>query len=150
MTDEERKLYEDIDVTLGDFEQAIGAKVTISEDKAEVLMGRMRYPSASPASGLQPWQRVDSSAPSPGLSIHGVEGAFSGQGAKTVIPAAIKGKRRWLSLSTQPAEQDAFINAGKFSIRLVPDLDPDEVNELVQKYLKVRSLSASPRLIVLT
>ncbi|KAJ8294183.1 Cys-Gly metallodipeptidase dug1 [Rhodotorula toruloides] len=94
LTDEERKLYEDIDVTLGDFEQAIGAKVTISEDKAEVLMGRMRYPS---------------------LSIHGVEGAFSGQGAKTVIPAAIK---------------------GKFSIRLVPDLDPDEVNELVQKYLK--------------
>ncbi|EMS23862.1 glutamate carboxypeptidase [Rhodotorula toruloides NP11] len=94
LTDDERKLYEDIDVTLGDFEQAIGAKVTISEDKAEVLMGRMRYPS---------------------LSIHGVEGAFSGQGAKTVIPAAIK---------------------GKFSIRLVPDLDPDEVNELVQKYLK--------------
>lgn len=47
LTDQERKLYEDIDVTLGDFEQAIGAKVTISEDKAEVLMGRMRYPSES-------------------------------------------------------------------------------------------------------
>ncbi|GEM09802.1 glutamate carboxypeptidase [Rhodotorula toruloides] len=94
LKNEERKLYDDIDVTLGDFEQAIGAKVTISEDKSEVLMGRMRYPS---------------------LSIHGVEGAFSGQGAKTVIPAAVK---------------------GKFSIRLVPDLDPDEVNEAVQKYLK--------------
>jgi hypothetical protein len=94
LTEEERKLYEVIDVTVADFESAIGGKVTISEDKAEVLMGRMRYPS---------------------LSIHGIEGAFSAQGAKTVIPASVK---------------------GKFSIRLVPDQDPDRVNELVQKYLK--------------
>ncbi|GAA5919604.1 hypothetical protein JCM1841_001075 [Sporobolomyces salmonicolor] len=94
LTPEERKLYEVIDVTVADFESAIGGKVTISEDKAEVLMGRMRYPS---------------------LSLHGIEGAFSAPGAKTVIPAAVK---------------------GKFSIRLVPDLTPDEVNECVQKYLK--------------
>ncbi|GAA5875948.1 hypothetical protein JCM3774_005826 [Rhodotorula dairenensis] len=93
LTEEERKLYEVIDVTVADFESAIGGKVTISEDKTEVLMGRMRYPS---------------------LSIHGIEGAFSAQGAKTVIPASVK---------------------GKFSIRLVPDQDPDRVNELVQKYL---------------
>jgi hypothetical protein len=38
--------------------------VALSDDKATVLMGRMRYPS---------------------LSIHGVEGAFSAPGAKTVI-----------------------------------------------------------------
>ncbi|GAA5996516.1 metallodipeptidase [Rhodotorula paludigena] len=94
LTDEERKLYEVIDVTVQDFEAAIGGKVTISEDKAEALMARMRYPS---------------------LSIHGIEGAFSAPGAKTVIPAAVK---------------------GKFSIRLVPDLDPDEVGELVTKYLQ--------------
>lgn len=94
LTDEERKLYEVIDVTVADFESAIGAEVTISKDKAEVLMGRMRYPS---------------------LSIHGIEGAFSAPGAKTVIPASVR---------------------GKFSIRLVPDQDPDRVNELVQKYLK--------------
>jgi len=34
-------------------------------------MGRMRYPS---------------------LSLHGIEGAFSGVGAKTVIPAKVSGK----------------------------------------------------------
>lgn len=94
LTEDERKLYEAINVTVADFESAIGGKVTISEDKAEVLMARMRYPS---------------------LSIHGIEGAFSAQGAKTVIPASVK---------------------GKFSIRLVPDQDPDRINELVQKYLK--------------
>ena len=38
--------------------------MALSDDKATVLMGRMRYPS---------------------LSIHGVEGAFSAPGAKTVI-----------------------------------------------------------------
>ncbi|KAM0753133.1 CNDP dipeptidase [Meredithblackwellia eburnea MCA 4105] len=94
LTAEEKARYEVIDVAVADFENAIGAKVTLSEDKAEVLMGRMRYPS---------------------LSIHGIEGAFSAAGAKTVIPAAVH---------------------GKFSIRLVPDLTPSDVNELVQKYLK--------------
>ncbi|KAK4054442.1 hypothetical protein OIV83_000936 [Microbotryomycetes sp. JL201] len=93
LTPEERKRYEVIDVQISDFEQAAGGKVTISEDKAETLMGRMRYPS---------------------LSIHGVEGAFSAAGAKTVIPASVR---------------------GKFSIRLVPDLTPKDVNELVTKYL---------------
>ncbi|KAM0791401.1 hypothetical protein ACM66B_005862 [Microbotryomycetes sp. NB124-2] len=93
LTDEERKRYEVIDVQISDFEQAAGAKVTISEDKATTLMGRMRYPS---------------------LSIHGIEGAFSAAGAKTVIPASVR---------------------GKFSIRLVPDLTPKDVNELVTKYL---------------
>ncbi|BGP48278.1 hypothetical protein JCM10450v2_004150 [Rhodotorula kratochvilovae] len=84
LTHEERKLYEVIDITVADLEGAIGGKVTISDDKAEALMARMRYPS---------------------LSIHGVEGAFSTPGAKTVIPASVK---------------------GKFSIRLVPDLEPEE------------------------
>jgi cytosolic nonspecific dipeptidase len=37
------------------------------------------------------------------LSIHGVQGAFDGTGAKTVIPRKV---------------------IGKFSIRLVPDQDP--------------------------
>ncbi|GAA5946373.1 hypothetical protein JCM3775_004771 [Rhodotorula graminis] len=94
LTAEERKLYEVIDITLADLESAIGGKVIISDDKAEALMARMRYPS---------------------LSIHGIEGAFSTPGAKTVIPASVK---------------------GKFSIRLVPDLEPEEVGKLVEKYLK--------------
>ncbi|GAA6064176.1 hypothetical protein JCM10212_003057 [Sporobolomyces blumeae] len=94
LTDEERKLYEAINVSVGDFENAIGAKTTIYDDKVDCLMGRMRYPS---------------------LSIHGIEGAFSAPGAKTVIPASVK---------------------GKFSIRLVPNLTPDEVNVVVEKYLR--------------
>ena len=54
-----------------DLEKAAGGPIAISDDKATVLMARMRNPS---------------------LSLHGIEGAFSGVGAKTVIPASIRGK----------------------------------------------------------
>jgi len=74
-------------------EVSAGAKITISEDKASTLMGRMRSPS---------------------LSLHGIEGAFYGAGAKTVIPAKV---------------------SGKFSIRLVPPQTPENVDPLVIKYL---------------
>ena len=50
----------------------------------------------------------------PSLSIHGIEGAFSEPGAKTVIPAKV---------------------IGKFSIRIVPNQDPDHITECVTKYL---------------
>lgn len=46
----------------------------------------------------------------PSLSLHGIEGAFSGSGAKTVIPRKV---------------------IGKFSIRLVPDMDPKVVEQQV-------------------
>lgn len=91
--EEERQLYGKIDYSIEDVEQSAGAKITISEDKATALMGRMRYPS---------------------LSLHGIEGAFYGAGAKTVIPAKV---------------------SGKFSIRLVPPQRPDNVDPLVIKYL---------------
>jgi Cys-Gly metallodipeptidase DUG1 len=52
-------------------EHSAGAKITISDDKATALMGRMRSPS---------------------LSLHGIEGAFYGAGGKTVIPAKVSGK----------------------------------------------------------
>jgi len=94
LTAEERKRYEVMDFSLNDIEGATGSKTTLSDDKAEVLMGRMRNPS---------------------LSIHGIEGAFSGAGSKTVIPAKVH---------------------GKFSIRLVPDLLPAKVEPLVKKYLE--------------
>lgn len=94
LTPEEKKRYDVIDITVKDFESAVGAPVTISQDKATVLMGRMRYPS---------------------LSIHGIEGAFSAAGAKTVIPASVH---------------------GKFSIRLVPNLTPEVVGKLVAAYLE--------------
>lgn len=94
LTADEKARYDAINIAVSDFESAVGGKVTISEDKSTVLMARMREPS---------------------LSIHGIEGAFSASGAKTVIPAAVH---------------------GKFSIRLVPDLTPAQVNALVQTYLE--------------
>ena len=67
------------------------------DDGVNTLMGRMRFPS---------------------LSIHGIEGAFSAAGSKTVIPAKV---------------------SGKFSLRLVPNLTPQNVEPLVRKFLEVRS-----------
>lgn len=64
LTDEEYKRYEVLDYSVADIEHSAGAKVALSDDKTKVLMGRMRYPS---------------------LSLHGIEGAFSAPGAKTVI-----------------------------------------------------------------
>jgi Cys-Gly metallodipeptidase DUG1 len=64
-------MYETLDYGIPDIEEAAGAPIAISSDKATVLMGRMRYPS---------------------LSLHGIEGAFSAAGAKTVIPAKVSGK----------------------------------------------------------
>lgn len=51
----------------------------------------------------------------PSLSIHGVEGAFYGGGGKTVIPRKV---------------------IGKFSIRLVPDQDPEEIIRLTKAYVE--------------
>lgn len=50
----------------------------------------------------------------PSLSIHGIEGAFSEPGEKTVIPRKV---------------------IGKFSIRLVPNQEPEKIGEIVVKYL---------------
>ncbi|GLB39750.1 putative peptidase dimerisation domain containing protein [Lyophyllum shimeji] len=89
----ERAIYERLDYSIADVEQSAGGQIAISDSKVDTLMGRMRYPS---------------------LSIHGIEGAFSGVGAKTVIPAKV---------------------SGKFSIRLVPPQTPELVEPLVEKYL---------------
>jgi Cys-Gly metallodipeptidase DUG1 len=89
-----RQLYRNLTYGIEDVEVSAGAKVAISEDKTSALMGRMRYPS---------------------LSLHGIEGAFYGAGAKTVIPAKV---------------------SGKFSIRLVPPQTPENVDPLVLKYLQ--------------
>lgn len=64
-------MYEAIDYTVGDLDEATGAHIGLSDDHAELLMGRMRYPS---------------------LSLHGIEGAPSGPGFKTVIPASVSCK----------------------------------------------------------
>ncbi|KAJ6587365.1 glutamate carboxypeptidase [Mycena sp. CBHHK59/15] len=91
---EERAIYDKLDYSIADVESAAGAQIALSADKVQVLMGRMRLPS---------------------LSLHGIEGAFSGPGAKTVIPARV---------------------AGKFSIRLVPPQTPATVEPLVLAYVQ--------------
>ncbi|KAF8173699.1 hypothetical protein BJ912DRAFT_991680 [Pholiota molesta] len=90
----EKAIYAGLNYSIADIEEAAGASIALSSDKVSVLMGRMREPS---------------------LSIHGIEGAFSGAGAKTVIPAKV---------------------SGKFSIRLVPPQTPDAVDPLVIAHLE--------------
>ncbi|KAL4071809.1 hypothetical protein J3A83DRAFT_4358217 [Scleroderma citrinum] len=93
-TPEELALYERMDYTTDDVEVAAGGPIALSDDKATVLMGRMRHSS---------------------LSLHGIEGAFSEVGCKTVIPSKV---------------------GGKFSIRLVPPQTPENVIPLVNAYLE--------------
>ncbi|RSH87405.1 hypothetical protein EHS25_003315 [Saitozyma podzolica] len=93
VTEDERKKFEAIHFEMKDIHGAVGGDQTISEDTVTTLMGRMRNPS---------------------LSLHGIEGAFSAPGSKTVIPASVK---------------------GKFSIRLVPNLGIKSTTELVVKYI---------------
>lgn len=50
----------------------------------------------------------------PTLSLHGIQGAFDGVGSKTVIPGKV---------------------IGKFSLRIVPNMLPDRVDELVRKHV---------------
>ncbi|KAK3326699.1 hypothetical protein B0H66DRAFT_167784 [Apodospora peruviana] len=93
VTKEEEGLYDGIAFTMETLQESLGSKTTIFEDKKPTLMARWRYPS---------------------LSVHGVEGAFSAPGAKTVIPAKV---------------------IGKFSIRTVPDMDVDKTNECVYEHV---------------
>ncbi len=64
---DEQAVHERMDYDINDIETAVGAKMTLSPNKVNVLMGRMR---------------------SPVLSLHGIEG---GAVAKTVIPAKVTG-----------------------------------------------------------
>ncbi|CCH62999.1 hypothetical protein TBLA_0I03460 [Henningerozyma blattae CBS 6284] len=89
VTDKEKGLYEKIDFSVDELNAAAGSKTSLYQKKEDILMHRWRYPS---------------------LSIHGVEGAFYSQGAKTVIPAKV---------------------SGKFSIRTVPDMDSEKLTKLV-------------------
>ncbi|XP_012144033.1 cytosolic non-specific dipeptidase 2 [Megachile rotundata] len=94
LTDQELESYKKIDFDVTEFKQSIGTnRLAHNEDKIQLLMHRWRQPS---------------------LSIHGIEGAFSDPGAKTVIPKKV---------------------IGKFSIRIVPNMTPDETVEKVKTYL---------------
>ena len=89
LTDKEDALYDDIDFSVEELNAASGSKTSLHDNKKDILKHRWRYPS---------------------LSLHGIEGAFSGGGAKTVIPAKV---------------------VGKFSIRTVPDIESGKLDQLV-------------------
>ncbi|XP_020293550.1 cytosolic non-specific dipeptidase isoform X2 [Pseudomyrmex gracilis] len=94
ITEAELATYKDIDFDVDEFRKTVGTKkLAHKEDKIQLLMYRWRHPV---------------------LSLHGIEGAFSEPGAKTVIPRKV---------------------IGKFSIRLVPDMTPDETAEKVIAYV---------------
>merc|ERR1719367_564277 len=95
VTDEELAKYETIDFDVHDYKNDLKtAKLVNDKDKVKTLMARWRFPS---------------------LSLHGIEGAFSEPGSKTVIPRKV---------------------IGKFSIRIVPDQTPEYVEGVVKKYLE--------------
>ncbi|PGH01413.1 Cys-Gly metallodipeptidase DUG1 [Blastomyces parvus] len=94
VTEDEKNLYDNISFSMDNLHESLGSTTSIFSDKEPTLMRRWRYPS---------------------LSIHGVEGAYSAPGAKTVIPAKV---------------------IGKFSIRTVPNMESEDVNRLVFDYIK--------------
>ena len=94
VTDEEKDLYPGIAYSMDNLFESLGSKTSIHEDKDRTLMARWRFPS---------------------LSVHGIEGAFAGAGAKTVIPAKV---------------------TGKFSIRTVPNIESDKLDQIVFKHVK--------------
>lgn len=91
----EEKLYSDIEFDVEEYRGIVGThRLMHKEKKEQLLMHRWRYPS---------------------LSIHGIQGAFSEVGQKTVIPRKVM---------------------GKFSIRTVPNMDPLKLEKHVQEHLE--------------
>ncbi|KAG2134130.1 CNDP dipeptidase [Suillus clintonianus] len=105
---EEREEYEKMDYTVQDLRDAVGGKaIELSEDHTQLVMNRMRFPS---------------------LSIHGIKGAFDGDGSKTVIPAAIKGR---FSLRLQRADRPILAKL----CSLVEPQTTDIIKTLVTNFL---------------
>lgn len=97
LTPEEEARYETIDFSEEDYKGWAGVehlRRAVEGNKKKTLMSRWRYPS---------------------LSLHGIQGSFDGDGAKTVIPRKV---------------------TGKFSLRIVPNHTPEKVEKLVVKYLE--------------
>lgn len=93
MTEEEREMYKNIKFNIDKFREEVGAIKLLHTKKEKLLQHRWRFPS---------------------LSLHGIEGAFSESGQKTVIPRKV---------------------IGKFSIRVVPNQQPETVETLVVQYV---------------
>ncbi|KAF3479985.1 glutamate carboxypeptidase [Arthroderma uncinatum] len=97
VTDDEQGLYDAITYSMDDFHISLGSETSIMPTKEGTLMRRWRFPS---------------------LSIHGVEGAYSAPGCKTVIPAKV---------------------LGKFSIRTVPNMQSEDVTRLVTEFINAEA-----------
>jgi cytosolic nonspecific dipeptidase len=108
ITTEEDQLYDELDFNVNEFiqENKIITGKVLYNDKKSLLQHRWRYPT---------------------LSIHGIEGAFSGTGAKTVIPAKC---------------------IGKFSLRLVPDQDPIRIEQCIKKHLETKFAEVTFRILL--
>lgn len=106
LTDAETSLYAGLESDIDFLKKETGLSVFTETDFLKLIMRRWREPT---------------------LSIHGIEGAFSGPGGKTVIPAAV---------------------TGKVSIRIVPDQNPEEVYQAFKSFVEgvFRKLNSSNRL----
>ncbi|XP_026149562.1 cytosolic non-specific dipeptidase isoform X2 [Mastacembelus armatus] len=93
LSDEEWKMYQDIQFDIDNYKKKIGVSQLMYSNKVDLLAHMWRYPT---------------------VSIHGIEGAFSDPGTKTVIPSKV---------------------TAKFSIRQVPNMDPAMVKRQVSDYL---------------
>lgn len=91
----EDEIYKKIDFDVAEYRANVGCERLLHDEvKETILMHRWRYPS---------------------LSIHGIEGAFSEPGQKTVIPKKV---------------------IGKFSIRVVPNQEPKQIEKYVVNHLE--------------
>uniref|UniRef100_H2ZQD6 Peptidase M20 dimerisation domain-containing protein n=1 Tax=Ciona savignyi TaxID=51511 RepID=H2ZQD6_CIOSA len=109
VTKDELLTYDPIDFDLEEYKKDVGVDGLLHPTKRDILMHRWRFPS---------------------LSLHGIEGAFDGAGAKTVIPRKV---------------------IGKFSIRLVPNQHPDEIEKHVKAHCeKVFAERGSPNKLLVT
>jgi len=102
VTEHERASVANVEFDIEEYKKDTGIDVLgkkarfLYDSKEEILMHRWRYPT---------------------LSLHGIEGAFSGTGSKTVIPAKV---------------------TGKFSIRIVPNMSPEAVHAAVRKHVEAQ------------
>lgn len=105
----ERLSLEALDFDEKQYRAEVGTDRLRHSDKVGVLASRWRLPC---------------------LSIHGIEGAFSGSGAKTVIPRKV---------------------VGKFSIRLVPNQQPEDIEAKVIHFIQTEfSKLNSPNVLKVT
>ncbi|PVZ96762.1 hypothetical protein BB558_007316 [Smittium angustum] len=94
LTEEEEKTYHGLSLTKESLLNFLKGDYLMDKDIVQLLMQKGRYPS---------------------LSVHGIEGAFYDPGAKTVIPASVK---------------------GKFSIRTVPNMKPETVKKITIDHIQ--------------